>query len=131
MTYPFQTFNPPELGAPLGPYSQAVVIPAGTQLLQLSGQTPLREDGTIPDSFEEQADLVWRRIGTVLAQAGLDYRHICRVVTYLTDAADAPIHARVRAHYLGTARPASTGLVVPRLFNTAYRLEVDITAAWV
>jgi len=77
-----------------------------------------------------QADLVWRRIGIVLREAGLDYINIFRVVTYLVDVEDAPAHAQVRARYLGDARPASTGIVVSRLFNPAYRLEVDISAAW-
>lgn len=130
MNYPFQCHNPPELGTPLGPYSQGLVVPAQSQLLLLSGQTPLREDGSVPESFEEQAELVWRRIGLVLAQAGLGCQHICRVVTYLIDPADAPVHARVRMRHLGAARPASTGIVVSRLFNAAYRLEVEVTAAW-
>lgn len=130
MTYPFHCHNPPELGAPLGPYSQALTVPAPSQLLLLSGQTPLREDGSIPESFDEQAELVWHRIGLVLAQAGLGYQHICRVVSYLVDPADAPAHARVRMRHLGSARPASTGIVVPRLFNAAYKLEVEVTAAW-
>ncbi|QHE84481.1 RidA family protein [Hydrogenophaga sp. BPS33] len=130
MTYPFDCFNPTELGAPLGPYSQALAVPLHSQLLLLSGQTPLRQDGSIPESFDEQAELVWHRIGLALAEAGLGYQHICRVVTYLVDPADAPAHARVRARHLGTARPASTGIVVPRLFNAAYKLEVEVTAAW-
>lgn len=129
MTYPFHCVNPTELGAPLGPYSQGLVVPAQSQLLLLTGQTPLREDGSIPDTFEEQAELVWHRIGLVLAGAGLSTQHICRVVTYLVDPADAPAHARVRARHLGSARPASTGIVVPRLFNVAYKLEVEVTAA--
>lgn len=130
MTYPFPCYNPTELGAPLGPYSQGLAVPAHSQLLLLSGQTPLRDDGSIPDTFEEQAELVWHRIGLVLAEAGLAYQHICRVVSYLVDPADAAAHARVRLRHLGTARPASTGIVVPRLFNVAYKLEVEITAAW-
>ena len=128
--YPFECINPKELGAPLGPYSQAVIVPAGRQLLQLSGQTPLREDGSIPEGIEAQAELVWQRVGLVLKEAGLDYINIFRVVTYLVDPLDAPAHAKVRAKYLGNARPASTGLVVSMLFNPAYRLEVDISALW-
>lgn len=129
-SYSFECINPPELGKPLGPYSQALVVPAGSQLLLLSGQTPLLPDGSVPQGMEAQADLVWRRIGHALREAGLDYVHICRVVTYLIDVADAPAHAKVRAAYLGDARPASTGIVVSQLFNPAYRLEVEVTAAW-
>ncbi len=126
----FTRFNPPELGAPLGPYAQAVATPPGSQLLLLSGQTPLRRDGSVPEGFAEQAELVWRRIGIVLAQAGLGYEHICKVVSYLLDPADAAAHAAIRMRYLGANRPASTGIVVSRLFNPAYRLEVEVTAAW-
>ncbi|XAH24029.1 Rid family hydrolase [Xylophilus sp. GW821-FHT01B05] len=125
----FQHHNPPALGAPLGAYSQVLEVPAGASLVLLSGQTPIAEDGSVPVDFDAQADLVWRRVGLGLAAVGLDYRHICRVVTYLVDGADAPAHARVRARYLGAARPASTGLVVRALFNPAYRLEVEVTAA--
>ncbi|MBS7777279.1 hypothetical protein [Acidovorax sp. CCYZU-2555] len=60
--YSFQCINPAELGKPLGPYSQALVIPAANQLLQLSGQTPLRADGSVPESFDAQAELVWHRM---------------------------------------------------------------------
>lgn len=124
-----RTHNPPALGAPLGSYSQILEAPPGSALVFLSGQTPRREDGSIPDSFDEQAELVWQRIGTALHAVGLDSSHICRVATYLTDAADAPAHARIRARHLGEARPASTGLVVAALFHPAYRIEVEITAA--
>ena len=129
MTLPFQTHNPPELGPPLGAYSQVLEVPAGAGLVLLSGQTPMREDRSVPEDFDEQAELVWSRIRTALGAVGLDCHHICRVVTYLVDAADAPRHARVRARYLGDARPASTGVVVRALFNPAYRLEVEVTAA--
>jgi len=30
--YPFQCINPPELGKPLGPYSQALIVPGGRHL---------------------------------------------------------------------------------------------------
>lgn len=125
----FRVANPPALGAPLGSYSQVLQVPAGSALVFLSGQTPRREDGSIPDTFDAQAERVWQRIGIALRAAGLDYAHICRVVTYLTHAADAPAHARVRSRYLGDARPASTGVVVSGLFHPDYRIEVEITAA--
>ena len=121
---PFALHNPPALGAPLGAYAQVLEIPAGAALVFLSGQTPILEDGSVPGDFEAQAERVWQRIAMALAAVGLDCRHICRVVTYLVDPADAPAHARVRA-----ARPASTGLVVRALFQPAYRLEVEVTAA--
>lgn len=126
---PFATHNPPALGAPLGAYAQVLEIPAGASLVFLSGQTPILEDGSVPEGFDAQAERVWERIAIALAAVGLDCRHICRVVTYLVDPADAPAHARVRARYLGAARPASTGLVVRALFQPAYRLEVEVTAA--
>lgn len=128
-TPPFARHNPPALGAPLGAYSQVLEIPPGSATVFLSGQTPICEDGSVPEDFEAQAERVWERIGIALAAVGLDCGHICRIVTYLVDPADAPAHARVRARHLGAARPASTGLVVHALFNPAYRLEVEVTAA--
>lgn len=124
-----RTHNPPALGTPLGSYSQVLEAPPGSALVFLSGQTPRREDGSIPERFEEQAEIVWQRIVTALRAVGLDSSHICRVVTYLTDASDAPAHARIRARHLGDARPASTGIVAAALFHPAYRIEVEVTAA--
>lgn len=125
----FRLSNPPALGQPLGSYSQILEAPAGSALVFLSGQTPRREDGSIPASFDEQAEQVWQRIGTALRAVGLDCGHICRVVTYLTQAEDAAAHARIRSRHLGDARPAATGLVVAALFHPDYRIEVEITAA--
>ncbi|WP_342132574.1 RidA family protein [Hydrogenophaga sp. OTU3427] len=125
----FDIHNPPELGRPLSAYSHAVEVAAGYRIVYLSGQTPMLLDGSVPPDIETQAEVVWQRIAIALAAAGMDCSHICRVVTYLTDAADAPAHVAVRARYLGDARPASTGLVVKALFNPAYRLEVEVTAA--
>lgn len=125
----FRTTNPPALGEPLGSYSQILEAPAGSALVFLSGQTPRRDDGSIPSDFAQQAELVWQRIATALQAVDLTPAHICRVVTYLTDASDAPTHARIRSHYLGSARPSSTGVVVPALFHPDYRIEVEVTAA--
>lgn len=51
--------NPPDVHPPLGLYSHTVAVPAGTDLIFISGQVGVRPDGTTPSSIAEQADQVF------------------------------------------------------------------------
>ena len=48
--------NPREVHAPVGPYSHTAVVPAGTELVFVSGQVGMRADGSVPAEFAEQAE---------------------------------------------------------------------------
>lgn len=120
--------NPSSIQQPLGPYSQGIVYSGKQRCLQTSGQTPTHPDGSIPESFEAQATLVWERIVAVLNDAGMSARDIVTVRSYLTDRANVSAYSAIKKRFLETARPASTGVIVPGLFNERYLLEVEVTA---
>ena len=48
----------------------AMEVAGGTRLLFIIGLNGFHEDGTsMPESFEAQAELIWRHIGTLLKAA--------------------------------------------------------------
>ena len=66
-TVPLRFENPPGVHAPLGLYSHTVPVPAGTDLVFISGQVGVRPDGTTPSTIAEQADQVFANLVALLA----------------------------------------------------------------
>lgn len=121
--------NPKEVFPPYRNYSHAVEIKAPGNLLIISGLNGYEEDGiTMPESFEEQGDLIWQHIGTILQSAGMDYSNLVSIRTYLADPADDEANVQLRIKYLGTHRPAST-VVCCTLLEPKWKLEVEAMAS--
>ena len=110
-------------------YSHAVEIRGDSRLLVISGLNGYLADGrTMPDSFEEQADIVWTHIGTILRSAGMDLHNLVSVRTYLADPADDEANVRARVKFLGSHEPAVT-VVCCRLLDPQWKLEIEAMAA--
>jgi 2-iminobutanoate/2-iminopropanoate deaminase len=95
----------------------------------MSGQVALTVDGSIPATIEEQTELVWNRIKTILADAGMSIRDIVKITSYLVSADDYAGFASVRARHLDGHRPASTAMIVSALVRPEFLVEVDVVAA--
>lgn len=66
--------NPAALFPPYRCYSDALELRGGERLLFISGLNGYLADGkTMPASFEEQGDVIWQHIGTLLRAADMDY----------------------------------------------------------
>ena len=63
-----KTFNPKSIAAPNGTYSHGALLPRGAQILYVAGQVAIKPEGSIPDTLEEQAEVVWKNL---LAGGGL------------------------------------------------------------
>jgi 2-iminobutanoate/2-iminopropanoate deaminase len=87
--------HPPQPGRrfrPYANYAHAVEVPAGARTLYVSGLNGFEQDGTtMPATFEEQAELVWRHLGRVLASAGMTYTDLVSLRFYLAEAAHDPV----------------------------------------
>lgn len=107
---------------------QAVV--AG-KMVYLRGQVPqdldTRENIAVGDP-EGQAEQVARNILLLLAEAGAEPRHICKVTVYLTDIRHRESVYRVLGRHLRGVFPVFTGLVVVALARPEWLVEVDIIA---
>jgi 2-iminobutanoate/2-iminopropanoate deaminase len=120
--------DPADVPAPVGNYAQGLEIPAGARLLFVSGQIPVRSDGTVPDDFEAQCHAVWDNVLAVLASAGMRPEHLVKVTTYLSSRDQTEINGRVRRERLGAARPALT-VVIAQTFAAEWLLEIEAVAA--
>ena len=122
--------DPDGIAAPAAHYAHAMVSDAGSRLLHTSGVVPIRPDGTVPDSVEEQAEVVWANLGALLAEAGMGAADVVSVTTYVVaDEADLTGVMAARDRALGGRRAASTLVTVPRLARPEWRMEIALVAA--
>lgn len=98
-------------------------------MLIISGLNGYFPDGkNMPESFEEQGELIWRHIGAILNSAQMDYQDIVSVRTYLAHPLYDEANMGLRKKFLGEHRPALT-VVCCQLLEPAWKLEVEVTAA--
>lgn len=73
----------PDAPAAIGPYSQA--IKAEGRFMFLSGQIPLRPDGTLVEgTIEEQTEQVMKNLEAVLTSAGLSFGNVVKTTILLS-----------------------------------------------
>ena len=120
---------PDDVAPPFATYAHGVEVDGPARFLFGAGQVGVGIDGRVGDGISEQAELVWRNIGRVLASAGMGVGDIVQLTMYLIDRDDRSEARRVRDEALGDHRPASTLLFVSGLSDPAWRIEVDFVAA--
>jgi len=121
--------NPEGLFPPYHNYSHAVEIKGNAALLIISGLNGYHIDGqTMPDSFEEQGDIIWQHLGTILKSACMDYSNLVSIRTYLADPSYDEANVQLRMKYLGSNQPSST-VICCQLLDPKWKLEVEAMAA--
>ncbi|HZA12984.1 MAG TPA: RidA family protein [Myxococcaceae bacterium] len=112
----------------IGPYSQAVQVPAGT-LTFLSGQVPLdpKTGEIVQGDIAQQTQRVMENLAAVLKAAGIGFAHVVRCTIYLTDLNDFAKVNEVYGRYFEAAPPARATVQVAALPKGA-RVEVDAIA---
>jgi enamine deaminase RidA (YjgF/YER057c/UK114 family) len=121
--------NPASIGAPLGAYTHAIEIPQNARVIHISGQVGVRKDGSVAEGIEEQLACAWQNILAILADAGMGPGDIVKVTTYLTRTEDFKVHPRIRAQFLGDARPTATAVCVSALAAPEFLCEIEAIAA--
>jgi len=121
--------NPRSTAAPNGTYSHGAEVPPNARWLFVAGQIPMRPDGTIPVTIEEQTEVVWQNILAVLADAGMGVTDIVKITSFLTRYENFARFAQVRAGFLGSHRPASTSVIISALAKPEFLVEVEAVAA--
>ena len=71
--------NPDVVAAQLGRDTHAVETPPGAGLIFLSGQVPVRRDGSAPETLAEQADQVYATIAAILGARGVPVSNIAKI----------------------------------------------------
>jgi enamine deaminase RidA (YjgF/YER057c/UK114 family) len=99
------------------------------RLLFISGLNGYLADGkTMPATFDEQGDLVWTYLGTILQSAGMDYHDLVSLRTYLAGPEYDEANVRLRVKYLGNHQPSLT-VICCQLLDPQWKLEIEAVAA--
>ena len=126
---PIIEHNPSDVFPPYRAYSHAAEVRGESRLLFISGLNGYESDGiTMPESFEGQAELIWKHLKTILESAGMTVKNIVSLRTYLANPSYDEANALMRVKHLGAHRPAST-VVCCQLLEARWKLEVEATAA--
>ena len=126
---PVISHNPKDLYPQYRCHSHATEIRGGSRLLIISGLNGYLTDGkTIPESFEEQAELVWEHLRTILRSADMDVQNLVSLRTYLADPKYDEANVAMRVKYLGTHAPSLT-VVCCQLLDPRWKLAVETIAA--
>lgn len=95
----------------------------------MSGLNGYQADGkTLPESFDEQAELIWGYLRTILRSADMDDGDLVSLRTFLADPADDEANVRMRVKRLGTQEISLT-VVCCRLLDPRWKLEMEAVAA--
>ena len=106
-----------------GHYSQCIEH-NGT--LYISGQLPVEwETRTIPESIEEQTELVLQHIDLVLQSSGAERRDVIQCRIYITDVEYWGKVNEIYASYFGDHKPVRCIVPVPALH---YGCKIEIEA---
>jgi 2-iminobutanoate/2-iminopropanoate deaminase len=121
--------NPENLFPPYRNYSHAVEVKSNSNLLFISGLNGYLSNGIdMPESFEEQAELIWKYIGVLLESAGMNYQNIVSLRFYLADPSYDEANVKTLMKYLGSHSPART-VFCCQLLEKKWKLEIEAVAA--
>lgn len=110
-----------------GGYAQAYEVTGGSRTLYISGQIPVRRDGSIPNGFVDQARVAWGNVEAQLKAAGMSLDNIVKHTTYLSDRKYSDENSKVRREILEHRTPALT-VIIAEIYDDEWLLEVEAVA---
>jgi 2-iminobutanoate/2-iminopropanoate deaminase len=122
-------FHNPKTVSLAGKYSLGAEIEPGARVIHVSGQVGVDPRGKLQPTFEKQAAQAWKNIGQVLKSAGMTYKDIVKMTSFLTDSRFVVPNRTVRDQFITAPYPASTLLIVQGLADPAMLIEIEVVAA--
>jgi 2-iminobutanoate/2-iminopropanoate deaminase len=104
-------------------------VPANARILFCNGQVGARLDGTVPDDALEQIEVIFERIGIILAASRMTFDDVVKLTLYVTDKSILDAYFRVRARVMGDHNPPATLLVVMPFPRAGVKVEIETIAA--
>lgn len=109
-------------------YVHGLEVQGAERMLFVSGTMGLDEKGVPGSTLDEQLELIWSNLRTILSSAGMSVDNIVRLTSYLTDPAFAGANAHARVAALG-ARVVPTTAIVVQTLESDWLVEIEIVAA--
>jgi len=113
----------------IGPYSQAIVVAQGGELVFTSGQIAIDpQTGEMSaGGIAEQTELTLRNLAAVLEASGSDMSHVLKTTVFLADMDDFAAMNEVYRRHFTNDPPARSTVQVARLPRNA-RIEIEAVA---
>ena len=126
-----QEIAPATIAPPAANYGHAVLTEGARAWLHTSGVVPIAPDRSVPESIQDQADVVWANIAAILLEAHMSPADVVSVTTYVVvdHLASLPWIMQARDRALSGRRVASTLVTVPALANPSWKMEIAVVAA--
>jgi 2-iminobutanoate/2-iminopropanoate deaminase len=109
-------------------YAQCVEVTGSSRLVYVSGQVPVREDGSVPSDFADQARVVWDNVRQQLAAADMTFDNLVKATIFLSDRKYTADYRRTRDEALGGRRVGLT-TIITGIFDEGWLLEIEAVAA--
>jgi enamine deaminase RidA (YjgF/YER057c/UK114 family) len=125
-----QEIAPDSIAPPAANYAHAILSEGARTWLHTSGVVPIRPDRSVPESVEDQAEVVWQNLTAILQDAMMGPSDVVSITTYVVvdHLSSLPWIMQARDKALAGRRVASTLVTVPALANPAWKLEIALIA---
>jgi enamine deaminase RidA (YjgF/YER057c/UK114 family) len=120
--------TPASIEPPFGRYNHGMLVSVPARVLYCSGQLGIEADGTIPEDIGLQTKVALANIDAILAEAGLERRHVVKLTTYLIEPDDRLAYMAMRDAWVVDPAPASTLIFIKALAMPACRVEIEALA---
>lgn len=104
-------------------------VPANARILFCNGQVGVRLDGSVAEEPLEQIEVIFERIGIILAASRMTFADVVKLTVYVTDKSILDAYFRVRARVMGDHNPPTTLLVVMPFPREGVKVEIEAIAA--
>lgn len=112
---------------PYAPYLLSQAIQVG-QLVFVSGQAGVADDGQIKSGFDAQAEQAFRNLKRALEVAGSSLRQVAKVTIFLTSMEHFPKIVELRRKWFSAPYPADTIVEVSALYSPEAMIEIEAIA---
>ncbi|NEN07786.1 enamine deaminase RidA [Diaminobutyricibacter tongyongensis] len=112
----------------VGPYADAIVIPADYEQILVSGTPGIDQDGELPADITGQSEQAWENVVRILEAADATVGNIVFIRQWLTNESDVDGYLAVRSRYLNH-RPGMMLGVVKALLRPEFLLVLEVVAA--
>jgi len=109
-------------------YIHALEVRQPNRILYVAGTMGLDAHGVPGKTLEQQLELIWSNIRTILASADMTVRNIVRITSYLRDPAYAGANQAARIAALDGHVVPTTALVAQTL-SPDWLVEIEVIAA--
>lgn len=109
--------------------AHAMEVPPNARILFCNGQVGARLDGTVPEDPLAQVEVIFERIGTILAASRMTFENVVKFTVYVTDKSILDDYLRVRGRVMGGHNPPATLLIVTKFPRPGVVVEIETIAA--